>query len=575
MATIAQDRADEPPADLAAMIGPAPLALFGRALGIRMARGIDHDAVIAAVREDAGWSNRFAFMTLMSAGIALLGLLLSSPAVVIGAMLVSPLMGPIIGLGFAFATFDWPRVRESLWALAGGAALAVGFCALIALVSPLQSATSEILARTRPNLFDLLVAVFSALAGAYATVRAKGATIVGVAIATALMPPLAVVGFGMATGQRAIWMGALTLFVTNFVAIAASAAVMARLYGFGSRLSPRQTRLQAWLVAGLMVVLAVPLAWALRDIAAEAAAMREVRRAIAEVLGEEVRLTGLEVRPEAGALRVEAVAVAPGFAPDARRRVEAEVQRRTGRAVTLHLVQVRAEDSERIANAEAQRAGEARRSAAEAEMRALRARLALVAGKAPDSVTIDPQTRLARATLAPGSEVSIGRLRRLEAQMAADFADWTIRLVPAAGTSLPVLAFDPGSAMPPPDSEPLADDIAWALARWGAPGAVVTGSAVRQGDAERGATEVLALARAEAVAQLLRARGVPALARTATAPAPAELIERGAAAYRIARVTAASTEEAALARAAQAASPEPAPGADASPAAAAMVPARP
>ena len=84
----------------------------------RLIADVDHVAVLARVQSDGRFTNRYAFMVLMSAGIAILGLLLSSPAVVIGAMLVSPLMGPIIGLGFALAVLDWTEVRRSLAAIA-------------------------------------------------------------------------------------------------------------------------------------------------------------------------------------------------------------------------------------------------------------------------------------------------------------------------------------------------------------------------------------------------------------------------------------------------------------------------
>lgn len=100
---------------------------------------VDHEAVVARIVEDSGWSARFAFMTMMSAGIAVLGLLLSSPAVVIGAMLISPLMSPILGFGFSLALFDFAELRRSLKALAIGAGAAVAFTALIVLVSPLRS----------------------------------------------------------------------------------------------------------------------------------------------------------------------------------------------------------------------------------------------------------------------------------------------------------------------------------------------------------------------------------------------------------------------------------------------------
>ena len=183
-----------------------PLSLWWRGTVVA---SVDHAGVLEKVRGEAAWNGRYVFMVLMSAGIAVLGLLLSSPAVVIGAMLISPLMGPIIGLGFGLATFDGDEIRRSGMALALGTVIAVGFTALLVLLSPLQNVTSEIAARTRPNLFDLLVALFSALAGAYAMIRGREGTVVGVAIATALMPPLAVVGFGLAT-----WNGTCLLYTS-------------------------------------------------------------------------------------------------------------------------------------------------------------------------------------------------------------------------------------------------------------------------------------------------------------------------------------------------------------------------
>ncbi len=137
----------------------------------------------------------------------MLGLLLSSPAVVIGAMLISPLMSPILGLGFSLALFDFAEMRRSLTALAIGSAAAVIFTVVIVTASPLKATTAEILARTRPSLFDLLVALFAALAGTFAIIRGRGETIVGVAIATALMPPLAVVGYGIATWNLPVLAG--------------------------------------------------------------------------------------------------------------------------------------------------------------------------------------------------------------------------------------------------------------------------------------------------------------------------------------------------------------------------------
>lgn len=167
---------------------------------------------------------------LLSAGIATLGLVLSSPAVVIGAMLVSPLMGPIIALGMALAASDLYLGIKSGAQLALSIIAAVAFAALLVFLLPFHSATPEILARTQPNLLDLFVALFSGLAGSLVVSRSQSpegggvGALPGVAIAVALMPPLCVVGFGVGIGFHGPTMyGAGLLFFTNLAAIVATA----------------------------------------------------------------------------------------------------------------------------------------------------------------------------------------------------------------------------------------------------------------------------------------------------------------------------------------------------------------
>ena len=269
--------------------------------------GVDYEDVVARIDDDAGLSQRYLFMTLMSAGIAILGLLQSSPAVVIGAMLISPLMGPIMGLGFAIALFDFREMGRSLTALMFGSLVAVAATALVTFVSPLQTVTAEIASRTRPNLFDLLIALFSALAGAYAMIRGRSGTIVGVAIATALMPPLAVVGFGLATWNATVFGGAVLLFVTNFITIAMTAALMARIYGFGARLSPSQTRVQAGLLIVVFIALSIPLALALKRIAWESFASRTIRNAVLAPFPTDARASQVEIDFDRRPIRVNAV----------------------------------------------------------------------------------------------------------------------------------------------------------------------------------------------------------------------------------------------------------------------------
>jgi uncharacterized hydrophobic protein (TIGR00271 family) len=168
---------------------------------------------------------------IFSAGIATLGLVLNSPAVVIGAMLVSPLMGPILAAGLALAAADLYLGVKSLLNILVSVLVAVSLSALVVWILPFHTVTTEILARTQPNLLDLAVAVFSGLAGSVVVCRGGGGggvtALPGVAIAVALMPPLCTVGFGVGAGWNwQIISGAMLLFVTNLAAIIASGFVV-------------------------------------------------------------------------------------------------------------------------------------------------------------------------------------------------------------------------------------------------------------------------------------------------------------------------------------------------------------
>lgn len=405
---------------------------------------VDHRDVVERVQADGGFDAHYAFMILMSGGIAVLGLLLSSPAVVIGAMLISPLMGPIVALGFAIATFDSVEIRRSANALGLGILVAVAFCALIVLLSPLQTVTDEIAARTRPNLFDLLVALFSGLAGSYAMIRGRQGAIVGVAIATSLMPPLGTVGFGLATANGTVFFGASLLFFTNFMVIALAAAIMARLYGFGHRLSPRQTRLQATLIVVTFLALAVPLGLSLRQIAWETLASRQSSDFITDQFGPEARMSQIDIDFDAEPLAIEATVLTPRMLPDAERRATAELSRLFDRPVRVAIDQFRV--GTEAGEAEASQIAAARGGG----IRATRVaeRLALVAGVATDQVLVDTARTVAtvRAAALPGADMA--SYRALEARVAAAEPRWTVRLVPPPA-ALPPVSFD-GDA---PDAE--------------------------------------------------------------------------------------------------------------------------
>ncbi|VVT06452.1 TIGR00341 family protein [Erythrobacter sp. EC-HK427] len=402
---------------------------------------VDQIAVIEKRRAECAFSARYLLMTCMSAGIAILGLLQGSAAVVIGAMLLSPLMDPIMGVGFALAIGDYKWLRQSAKSLAIGTAFAILFTALIVFMSPLQAITTEIAARTRPSLLDLGVAIFSSIAGAYAMIRGREGTIVGVAIATALMPPLAVVGFGLATLNATVFWGALFLFITNLTAIALTATAMARAYGFSSSLTEKHTQMQAFLIFGAFVVLAVPLFLSLLQIVDETRAQRGAKTVVEEVFGERAVNTQVDSTFEGDRMSVTATVFTPQFVENAEGEAERLLTERFDREVDVTLSQViigngtQAQEEAQLAQAREQ----------EAQMRAtaedIAERLALLAGVPVEDVTVDRERRRALVAARPLDGASLAAYQELETRINATEPEWDIRIAPPL-RPLPEITFD-------------------------------------------------------------------------------------------------------------------------------------
>lgn len=155
--------------------------------------------------------------------IASVGLNVNSTAVIIGAMLISPLMGPIVGAGFALGTYNFPLLKKSIKNLFIATIVSLTVSSIYFYISPFKDVQSELLARTSPNIYDVLIAFFGGLVGIIAITRVeKGNPIPGVAIATALMPPLCTAGFGLATSNFSYFFGAFYLYIINcfFICIA-------------------------------------------------------------------------------------------------------------------------------------------------------------------------------------------------------------------------------------------------------------------------------------------------------------------------------------------------------------------
>ena len=193
---------------------------------------------------------------------ASLGLNVNSTAVIIGAMLISPLMNPIVGLGLGLGIYDLALVKRSLRSLGIMVLISLTTATLYFMLSPLSQAQSELLARTQPTIYDVLIALVGGAAGIFANSAKinKGNILMGVAIATALMPPLCTAGYGISQGSLSYFLGAAYLFTINTIFIALSTLVVVRLLRFApvQRLSRAHDRkIHRW-IATIIIGVATP-----------------------------------------------------------------------------------------------------------------------------------------------------------------------------------------------------------------------------------------------------------------------------------------------------------------------------
>ena len=185
------------------------------------------DAIDTEIRSNVSLRGTNLWVLMLAILIASVGLDVNSTAVVIGAMLISPLMGPIMGIGYGIGVYDFPLIRKAVMSLLVATLIAFLTSTLYFLISPLSEAHSELLARTSPTIWDVLIAFFGGLAGMIAATRKiKTNVIPGVAIATALMPPLCTAGYGLANGQWNFFFGAFYLYIINSVFIAFAAVII-------------------------------------------------------------------------------------------------------------------------------------------------------------------------------------------------------------------------------------------------------------------------------------------------------------------------------------------------------------
>jgi uncharacterized hydrophobic protein (TIGR00271 family) len=281
----------------------------------------------------------FFVMLILSGIIATLGLLAGSAATVIGAMIIAPLMGPIIGIAYAIAVSNRRLMKRAGLTLTWGTLATVLSSTLIASMIGLQTLTDEILLRTEPTLIDLMVALAAGAAGAFAKSRKHIAdAFPGVAIAVALVPPLGVIGIGLARLDPEVFWGATVLFVTNLTGIIFSGILVFLWQRYGTL-----ERAQGGIVlsALLVVALGIPLGLSLNNLLVRTNSREQVRRIIRQELplAQRAELQAFDLRRENDLLRItlEFVALPNSVTAADVRQSQAFLEQRLNQPVALTL----------------------------------------------------------------------------------------------------------------------------------------------------------------------------------------------------------------------------------------------
>ncbi len=303
--------------------------------------------VYAEMRHSAAAGVDFFVLITIAASIATFGLVQDSAAVIIGAMLVAPLMSPIVAIAQGIVQGNLRMIRKSLSSTAKGSTVAVGVATAFVLAVPDMPPTGQILARTAPTLLDLGVGLAAGAAAAYGVSRKSvSAALPGTAISVALVPPLCVVGFGLASDRLDIAVGALLLFLTNLSAIVFVSVVVFLLLGFFPRAKERHAQVRGAISLNLLVLalLSVPLGISSCHSTREAvleSAVAEAFRSVADARA--MHLRNVVVDEDGGVFTVTAGAYSPEDVTEAvMRQLRAEVEEIAGIPVRLELLVVRA-----------------------------------------------------------------------------------------------------------------------------------------------------------------------------------------------------------------------------------------
>jgi len=291
-------------------------------------------SLFSALREEARASSTFMTLLILATMIATFGLFINSASVIIGAMLLAPLMQPIVSLSMGMLRQDEALEIRSAKTIAVGVVSVVVTAAAIAWMIPMERMTSEMAGRLSPTLLDLFVAVVSGAAAAYAKSNEKiSGSLAGVAIAVALVPPIAVSGIGLGWGEWTMFTSAFLLFLTNLVGIVLSAALTFMLLGY-SPIEVAKKGVAVWFIVALFI--SFPLYRSFEAMRSNADIQKQLTNIRFELREHEVSLTHIELVRHGGIPEVRCEVIADGFlSREEKRMLKERIEKRLGRKVEV------------------------------------------------------------------------------------------------------------------------------------------------------------------------------------------------------------------------------------------------
>lgn len=303
-------------------------------------KNINHKIVLESVSKQGTLTYEFIFYIIIATCIGTLGFLSNSVLIIIAAMFISPLIAPIILLPFSLAVLNIKHLKKSVLSITCSILTIISLSFCISYFSPIKEITSEILARTHPNLFDLLIAFFSGLGASYSYIHQRHEAIASTVIATALLSPLIVMGFGLTIQNKEIVSGSFFLFLTNFITVVITVFVVCLIYGFKKEKGKINL---IYFIPCILVLLCMsyPLTKSLKRIIYQSYVVNVVKKEIDAYFKDELYfLNSFSPSFSESRIKIKAVIGIKYFHPSAQKIIAQNIVNKVGDCVEISIIQV-------------------------------------------------------------------------------------------------------------------------------------------------------------------------------------------------------------------------------------------